>query len=278
MSLWSIIFSCRTHKRNEMGIDPTSHYRNDNTFNSIRSKVYVVCLLLLILSILFLFWDLGVPKKVLYIFTRPRFTVLTFGATCLVVEVVIGLLLVAETLFYFRALKNISKIILPTICAVTSVAVMAYTGVFLLSSIGIPLWNTWTIVPLFVTSSLSCGISLVLIVGYMIKSNETLLRAYRFIGKCHLALLILESLFILLFLIAASENPSTARSWELLLAPDMLSIAVIGVCGLGIVAPLLDEILSVFQKNRFSSPIVNTMCLCGGFLLRFCIIMCGAYG
>lgn len=278
MSLWNITFFHHAHKLDEKGIAPTSNYRTDHAFYIIRSRVYTLCLLLLALSMLFLFWDLGVPKKVFYIFTHPRFTVLTFGAICLILEILIGALLAAESLFCIRPLRAISETILPAICVVTSAATMAYTGVFLMSSIGIPIWNTWTLVALFISSSLSCGISLLFIVGYLVKSDETLLQASRLTGKCHLILLVFESIFIVLFLLAAFGNLSTSQSWELLFAPDMLSIAIVGICGLGIIVPALDEALSLVQKNRYPSPIANAMCLCGGFLLRFCIIMCGAYG
>ena len=246
-------------------------------FSSLQARVYTLCLALLILSILFLFWDLGSPERVLLILLRPHATVLTFGAIFLSIEAILGLLLVAATVFRASVLRGQAMRIIEILTCVFSIATMAYTGVFLFGNIGIAFWSSWTIVGLFLFSSLSCGLTLMLLVDYFIQDQTLLLRAARPLQKWHLVCLAGEALFVALFITAAANNPAAAGGMEILLSPEMLPTAVVGVLGFGIAIPAVSEIYALARLDCRTIPASDVICLAGGLILRFCIIACGVH-
>ncbi len=254
-----------------------NNLRITQAFESFRSRMHALCLLLLALSMLFLFWDLGIPERALYIFLHPHATILTFGSISLVAELVVGGLLTLGSMFRIRALCGRFRRLLNIVCLFTSIATMAYTGAFLMSNIGIAFWNTWTIVALFVSSSLSCGTALILLAGYF--SNEQLHSSHtmRSLQKCHLIFIAAETISLALFLSAAFTNVAAANACEMLLSPDMLATAVIGVLGFSLIIPATCEGIALLQKRSSAIPVADVFCLCGGCLLRFCIISCGVY-
>lgn len=275
MAAWDLAFS-RTN--NQVAHDSLARsWRLAQAFESFRARMHTLCLLLLALSMLFLFWDLGVPSRALFIFLHPHATILTFGSISLTAELVVGGLLTLGSAFRIRAFKGRVRQILNIICCFTSLATIAYTGAFLMSNIGIAFWSTWTIVPLFVSSSLSCGTALMLLVGYF--ANEQLLsfRATRLFQKCHLAFIAAEALSLALFLWAAFTNPIAGNACKMLLSPDILPVAVVGVLGFSLIIPAACDGFALSRRRGSALPAADAFCLCGGFLLRFCIISCGVY-
>lgn len=246
-------------------------------FASLQARVYTLCLALLILSILFLFWDLGNPERVLLILLRPHATVLTFGAIFLSIETILGLLLVAATVFRASVLRGQAMRTIEILTCIFSIATMAYTGVFLFGNIGVAFWSSWTIVGLFLFSSLSCGLTLMLLVDYFIQDQTLLLRAARPLQKWHLVCLAGEALFVALFIAAAANNSAAAGGMEILLSPKMLPTAVIGVLGFGIAIPAISEIYALARLDCRTIPVSDAICLAGGLILRFCIIACGVH-
>lgn len=255
----------------------TQAHRLAQAFETLQSRAYALCLALLVLAILFLFWDLGNPERVLLILLRPHATVLTFGAIFLSVEAVLGLLLVGATALRLRVLQGAAKRILETLVCIFSIATMAYTGAFLMGSVGIAFWSSWTIVGLFLFSSLSCGLALALLAGYFIQDRALLLHAARPLQKWHLACLAGELLFVMLFAADTLGNPDAAGGIAILLSPDMLPTAVIGVLGFGIAIPAISEIYALARLDCHTIPVSDAICLAGGLILRFCIIACGVH-
>lgn len=138
---------------------------------------------------------------------------------------------------------------------------MAYTGVFLVGNLAVPLWNTWTIAAVFTCSSLSGGVSLLLLADYFIKDQTLLLRAVRPLQKCHLVCLAAEAASIALFMGVAFGNPAAQSSLDLLLSPDMLATAVVGALGCGLVAPALWKRIRSRARSAGPSP-CPTSCAC----------------
>lgn len=247
------------------------------SFEAFRVRMYTLCLLLLVLSMLFLFWDLGVPARALYIFLHPHATILTFGSVSLVLELAVGGLLVLGSAFRIRILCGRLYRVLNIVCCVVSLAVMMYTGAFLMSNIGIAFWSTWTIVALFTSSSLSCGAALMLLAVYFANEHPLSVRATRLFQKWHLAFIVAEAVSLALFLLAAFANPTAANACGMLLSPAILPVAAIGVVGFSLAIPAACDGFALSQRRSVAVPVADAFCLCGGFILRFCIITCGVY-
>lgn len=273
IATWDMAISCR--KGRTTGESPARNQRAVQAFESFRAQMHVLCLILLALSMLFLFWDLGVPERALYIFLHPHATVITFGSVSLVAELAVGGLLTLGSAFRVRALQGRVRNALNIVCCATSVATMAYTGAFLMSNIGIAFWGTWAIVPLFVSSSLSCGTALMLLAGYFASEQLLPFKTARLFQKCHLAFIAAEAVSLALFLQAAFANPMAANACNMLLSPDMLPFAAVGVVGFSLVIPAICEGFALLRRKGSTTPVADAFCLCGGLLLRFCIISCG---
>lgn len=245
-------------------------------FKSLLGKCYFTCAVILACSLLCLLWDLGSPHKALLLFTRPKPTVLTFGAFSLVA--LLAVTLVLACINYFKVIKpsGFAKRILEIVCCALSVFAMSYTGLFLMEG-GIPFWNTFALVALFIFSSLSTGISLVLLVDYFVQGKFALLGRLRPIQKAHIACLLLESISLALFIMAAYSNPHAASSLALLVKPHMLANLVVGAVGMGIATPLVLESFSLAFRNPRVIPLSDAICLIGGFLLRYCVVVCGVH-
>lgn len=276
ISAWSLAFP-HTKRMRALTKSRGAEIRALEAFSSLRARMYVLCLILLAIAATFLFWDLGSPEKMLLVLARPHATMLTFGTACLGVQAIIGGLLAAGSITRSSTLHGRVRRVLEAICCITSVATMAYTGLFLMGNIGIAFWSTWVVVPLFVASALSCGITLTLLVDYFVKDQTILLRAARPLQKLHLACLAAEAAFAAFFVQAALSNPAAESAVGILLSADILPVAAIGVLGFGIAAPAVCEVYALSLQDSRTIPISDVLCLCGGLLLRYCIIVCGVH-
>lgn len=267
MSLWSLVF----HRR-----DDVHDHRMRLAFKALLGRCYALCFALLAVAALCLVWDLGSPERALLLFTKAHPTVLTLGAFSLAAQLLIGLTLATANLFALPRLGGRAKQVLEVLCCACSCVVMAYTGLLLAGS-AIPFWSTWTLVVLFFFSALSSGVSTVLLLDYFTQGQTLLLRSVKPLQRAHVACLLLEAAALALFLGAAFSNPQAQPSVALLLEPDMLANGAVGVLGMGLAVPLVLETTSLARKESRSIPVSDVVCLIGGFLLRYCIVACGAH-
>lgn len=268
MSAWSVYFHRRNHR---------PHFRLARAFKRLKIKCYTISLIALALSLLCLLGDLVRPERVLELFLRPHFSVISFGAFALVVELIIGLILTCVNAFDLSIIRGRTKKILEILCCITSIAVMLYTGIFLSSNASIPFWNTWSLALLIFFSSLSAGISLVLLIDYFIQDQTILLRAARPLQKVHIACLLTEAVLLVLFLEHAFSNPDASKSFALLLEPTMLATGLIGVIGMGITIPSILETYTLSRKECRTIPVSDAICLFGSLCLRYCLVMTGVH-
>lgn len=268
MSLWSLFFY------------RTSRARRDRllcAFSSLQKRTYPIGCVLLIVAFLCLLGDINYLDRAFLVFLHPHATPITFGAYFLAVEFILALLLaIANTL---EPLIFSGKIrgILEGFLAVSSIAVMVYTGIYLYSIIDVPLWNTPLLIILFFLSSLSSGISATLLVDYFADGSTLLLRAAKPLQKSHLITIGLESLTSVAYGAYLLATPRAVGSLALLTAPDTAPILFIGFIGFGLVAPFTMEAYTLMRKECRTIPVSDFVCLLGGFCLRWCVIMCATH-
>ncbi len=270
MSVWSLGF----HASDTVA---RHHVRLRTAFKALKSRVYTISLIMLAVSLICLVFDLQYPDRALLLFLRPRLTPMTFGAFALAIEALLGLLLALSNVFKIPFLSGGVKRILEILCAICSIAVMGYTGVLLASQEAVALWHEWSLVALFFFSALSSGVSAVLLIDYFIQGQTLLLRAARPLQKAHLVCLALEGTSLAIFAHAILSKPAAANSVALLMEPGMLSTAVVGIVGMGILVPFLLELNSLMHKECRTIPVSDVICLIGSFCLRYCVVLCGVH-
>ena len=279
VSAWSLALR-RSRARNQLAARAlavgASPERIVAAFVALRARVYVVGLAMLAFAMLCLLWDLGSPARALLVFLRPHPTTLTFGAYTLAFELALATLLTIARLTGFPRLRERTFAVLEALCCAGGVATMAYTGVFLMGG-AVAFWNTWALVGLFTLSSLSAGLSAVLLIDWLTQGRTPLLRAAKPLQRFHLACLAVEAVFLALFTVAACTNPDASGALALLAAPDMLPTAAIGVVGFGIIAPAALEIYSLTRTDCRTIPAADVTCLTGCLILRAVVIACGVH-
>lgn len=250
--------------------------RQVTAFSALRRRTYAISFMLLALAMTCLLWDLGTPRRAPLIFLHSRPTVLTFGAYTLAIESVLAAFLAVTCFLKRPALQGRALTIAELLCCSGAVATMSYTAVFLMSG-GIAFWNTWALVGLFTFSSISAGVSAVLLIDWFTQGQTILLQAAKPLQRWHLACLVAETIFLSLFVYAALSNPAAESARALLLTPDILASAVLGVGGLGIALPATLETYSLTRKDCRTIPVSDVACLMGCLILRYVVIVCGVH-
>jgi len=145
-----------------------------------------------------------------------------------------------------------------------------YTGV-LLSSLGArPLWSSSILWMLFLISGLSGAAAYVHVIAKNVYERELL-------AKADNAFLIIELFVIALFIIGLKTATQVqADAADMLLTGEFASTFWVFVIGIGIVIPLIIQLLAVNHKIHHT-PIAPLMVIVGGLVLRFVIVSAGQY-
>lgn len=265
ISCWSLVFYRPGASRGS---------RISFAFDALSRRCHVLILLLMAAAALCLFWDLGTPERVALLFVSPRFTFITLGTFSLSAELLVGLIIALTYLLGFAPAGSVARRVLDVLCALFACVIMTYTGAFL-ASMPVPFWNTAALVALFLFSSFSAGVSLVLLICWFTRGQTLLLRSLRPLQKLHVSCLVAEFLALAVFLLAAFSKPSAAGAVSALMQPEMLANAGIGALGFGLAVPFLAEVYSLAQKETRDVPAADAICLIGGFMLRYAIVTCG---
>jgi formate-dependent nitrite reductase membrane component NrfD len=145
-----------------------------------------------------------------------------------------------------------------------------YTGV-LLSSLGArPLWSSSILWLLFLISGLSGAAAFVHVIAKNVYERELL-------AKADNGFLIIELFVIGLFIVGLKTSTEVqASAADLLLTGNYASVFWVFVIGIGIVIPLMIQLLAVNHKIHHT-PIAPLLVIIGGLILRFIIVEAGQY-
>jgi len=144
----------------------------------------------------------------------------------------------------------------------------AYTGVLLSALAARPLWNSAMLWVLFLVSGLSTAAALV----HMITSDRL---ERELLAKADNGFLIFELLlFAMFFLGMLNSGRAHQEAAALLLSGPLAPVFWVFVIALGIVIPLVIQLLAVNHKIRHT-PVAPIMVVLGGLVLRFVIVFGG---
>lgn len=243
-------------------------------FDAFFSRCVVMGALGMFASILCLFWDLGRPDRVFALIFTSTPNILTLGALCLGAGLAISAILSSIVTLRISALARFRDAC-EVFCVVLSLVVILYTGAYLYSMEAVAFWHTIALIAVFFFSSLSTGLSLMLLIAYFTHDQMQLLGAVASMQKMHLACIACETVAIGLFVWSAATNPAASASLSALLSDAMLPTAVIGVCGMALAVPFLMESYALASGGQRSIPASDIICLVGGLILRYCVVACG---
>lgn len=267
-SLWSIVF----HRR----ADRT--YRESAAFRTCRNRCFAVGAAIVCLGALCLLADLGRPERFVLLFFRPNETYLTFGTFALTLLIAVGLFLAAANHFYLPRVTTCAKAVAEALCVVSSLAVMAYTGLFLQGLYAVAFWDTWLVPVLFVLSAASMGMSGCLFVAAFLRDSWLFGRDVGRMRGWHVLVLVAEALALVAFTISAAFRRGEApSSLALLFSEPLVGWFVAGVVACGLAIPVVCEAVLFLRRIDRAFPLVDALCIFGGFALRMCIVSAGLH-
>jgi len=256
----------------------------------------VVAPIAIILGLLLLILDLGKPFSFYWLMLRFNFTsVMTLGVLALCIytpSVLIFTMLVFEEniknikflsfllviINYVKGFRPYAKII-ESMLFVLAMIVGAYTGFLLSANASIPLWNSPILPILFLTSGISSGIAINILVGIVFFRNTVKEESVKRLLLADLRVVLTEiPLIAMLFIGMMYSGGDALESAKAVLTTGYWAkIFWIGVIGIGLITPLV--IAATVLKNhayKVGFILLNScVVLIGVILLRFYIVYAG---
>jgi formate-dependent nitrite reductase membrane component NrfD len=231
----------------------------------------------LLIGSLFLMADLGSPGRAFLAGMRPSTSWISRGTWIIVAFMTMsGLHLFLREFTEFGTAAGNSTImdIIALAGIVFAIGTMAYTGILLSASKGIPFWRSGVVPVVFVISAAVTG-HFAIMLGVTLFGEAGALEPLKTMAAEAAGLVVIEVLAIMFFLQAAFRIPDTRESAERILRKRMF---VVGYFVLGLAAPLV-LMLIVFKSAAGAGTIATigaVLGLVGGLILRHAVLICGA--
>jgi formate-dependent nitrite reductase membrane component NrfD len=235
-------------------------------------------LALVALGAVFLFFDLGRADRLLDLFLNPRLTVLVCGAWSLLLFVA---LVSGQLVLRLRIPEETPRpvhIAVRWAGAASALAVMSYTGILLWDLHAVHFWNSFLLPVLFLLSSLSGGLALVMLLGFIRQDEGVPFKHMAVLTKAHLPLMLTELLVLAAYLVLALQrSPVAAASAKELLSGTYSLLFWGGVVLCGFAAPF---VLGLLARRKLTEPVLaqySLSLLAGALALRYCFLVVGAH-
>jgi formate-dependent nitrite reductase membrane component NrfD len=237
----------------------------------------------LLIGTMFLIADLGTPSRAVLAAMKPSTSWIARGT--IIISTFMAIAFVHLVLRQFTAVGDTDGgrtlfSILSVAGIVFAVGTMAYTGILLGASKGIPFWRTGVVPVVFVISAMVTG-HFAIMLGIAIFGDAAETSAMLRVMSLEAAVLVVvEVLAILFFLQAAFRQPDSRESAERILRKRMF---VLGYFVFGLAVPLV-LMLAAYRSMSGADgggiiPVLAVgavLGLMGGLILRQAVLICGA--
>ena len=237
----------------------------------------------LLIGTIFLLADLGSPTRAVLAGVKPGTSWIARGTWIISVFMILSflhLILYQFTNVGDTAGGKTAINIIAVAGIVFAIGTMAYTGILLSASKGIPFWRSGVVPVVFVVSATVTGHFAIMLGMAMYDNTTATLLPLRTMALEAVGLVVLEVLAILFFLQAAFRQPDPRESAERILRKR---IFVIGYVILGLAAPLI--LMMIVYGSAVEAGISGIFAivaigailgLMGGLILRQSVLICGA--
>lgn len=267
-AVWSLLFAGTVTRTEEQ----------TRAFAQVSRLLYGVGFLTVVAAALCLLFDLGRPERAFLLFVRPTPSLLSAGSFVLSGCLACGAALFGMSLGVGgnRVLPAVRRV-LEALCALLAAVMLLYTGIYL-AWLAVPLWNNPALPALLALSSLSSGLALVLLVASFGRDWGLLSGWAELLHAVHKWALLLEGVAFIVFVALAVLDPFAHASLALLFdAEGLRPWLFVGFLGMGLAVPLLAELLRALLPSPATVPIAEALCIAGGLILRFCLVMSGSH-
>ncbi|MCP4583109.1 MAG: polysulfide reductase NrfD [candidate division Zixibacteria bacterium] len=234
----------------------------------------------LLIGSMFLIADLGSPFRAVLAGMKPGTSWIARGTWIISIFMVLSFLHLVLLQFTDVAASAGGKTMIDIISlvgAVFAIGTMAYTGILLGASKGIPFWRSGVVPLVFVVSATVTGHFAIMLGIALFGGNGATAALFKPMAVEGIGLVVLEILAILFFLQAAFRQPDPRESAERILRKRMF---VIGYFILGLFAPVI--IMAIVYGAGSGAGVTGIITvgailgLLGGLILRQSVLICGA--
>jgi formate-dependent nitrite reductase membrane component NrfD len=223
--------------------------------------------------------DLGSPAKAIYAGMKPKTSWIARGFW--IISIFMVLAFIHTVLHEFGGMAGTTLVnVLSVVTVVFAVGTMAYTGILLGASKGMPFWNSGIVPVVFVISAIVTGHFTIMLGVILFGAPSAVGAEVRTMAIEAADFIVLEVLAIVFFLQAAYKRPDSRESAERILAKRYF---VVGYFVLGLAAPFVIMLSVYFGTDAVSSTaglatvaIGSLLGLAGGLILRQGVLVCGA--
>jgi len=221
----------------------------------------------------FLLADLGMPANFWRAAFKPGTSWIARGTIIITIFMILNAIHIALWIWPFNSLaaNEGARRLLGAIGLVFAFGTMIYTGILLGAARPIAFWSTAMVPLLFLVSALSTGIMAVILVGSIFAGgDEAIKAAIHNLARADIVLIILEMFILTFYLQGTHRVPESRASAEVVLAGSAAPLFWWGVAVLGLLAPLVFELLNI--------AVVASICgIIGGLILRQVVLMGGIH-
>jgi formate-dependent nitrite reductase membrane component NrfD len=219
--------------------------------------------------------DLGQPTKAIYAGMKPGTSWIARGFWIISIFMILAFLHTVLYQFGDAAGSGLVKVI-SGLGIVFAVGTMAYTGILLGASKGMPFWTSGIVPVVFVISALVTGHFTIMLGVALFGEGAEIASEMKTMAAEAAAFVVFEVLAIVFFLQAAFKYPDSRESAERILQKRYF---VVGYFVLGLAVPLALMLFVFLSSAQASAAVVLVgalLGLIGGLILRQGVLVCGA--
>ncbi|MEG0477354.1 MAG: NrfD/PsrC family molybdoenzyme membrane anchor subunit [Raoultibacter sp.] len=235
---------------------------------------FVVAAAALLLGTVFLAQDVGRVDRLLLLLLQPSASYLWMGAVSLMALIVLSGFFAwfwcadaVRVPFWLLRCAEVGGIIL-------SLVVVVYTGLLLQSIQAVALWASPLVPVLFVLSSLSTGIALIMATMCLTGAARSYATTLARLAKVDMACIAIEGICLAVFVVLVVNDASTSSSARILLSGDFAVVFWFGLVAFGLIVPFAVEAF-FGHTGPGHLMVASSLVLVGGFCLRWCIAHAG---
>lgn len=256
----------------DIAVEGSGRMRPLGVYTRLYGLGYCVSGVICVISALCLVFDMARPDAILGLILNPNPSVVSIGAyslgLCILFSAILAVIWLSQ-----RGPSIVLCRIVAVGAIISALIVMAYTGLLLGIIPHIVFWQSPLIVALFILSSLSCGIALVVLAMTVFRLIMPFWHVSRGLLIIDGVLVVLELIALMIFVISSSRT--APLSVEVLLAGELSILFWAGLVIAGLIIPLVLEVmLHVNDAATALHPCVPSLfVLVGGCCLRICIVL-----
>lgn len=230
-----------------------------------------------LLGVVFLLGDLGRIDRAYTIFLHPTYSAVAVGAWAILLFSLCAFYVIAVQHSSLREFSPKLTVGVEVAGVVFALVIMVYTGVLLAGMQSVALWASPFVPVLFILSSLSTGIALVLVCALFLEISPRTWEMVRLVARIDAVVIAVEIVAFAAFLFVMAAGPETTNAAGLMLGGSLAETFWLGYVACGLLFPLAIELFALRRYKPSTGVLLGVLILVGGFCLRYLIVTAGAH-